>query len=132
MRQSEERFRGAFDYAAIGMALVARDGRWLKVNRSLCEIVGYSEEEMLGLTFQDITHPDDLDADLAHVRDMLNGASRYYHMEKRYFRKDGQVVWIQLSVSMVHDAAGQPLHFIAQIQDISAQARGRGKTRPGT
>jgi PAS domain S-box-containing protein len=116
-------FEAPFDYAAIGMALVGRDGRWLKVNHSLCEIVGYSEEELLGLTFQDITHPDDLDADLVHVHDMLTGAIRYYHMEKRYFRKDGQIVWILLSVSLVHDAEGESLHFISQIQDITDRKR---------
>jgi PAS domain S-box-containing protein len=113
LRQSEERFRGAFDYTAIGMAMVGLDGRWLGVNRSLCEIVGYSEEELLGLTFQDITHPDDLDADLAHARAMMDGTIRYYHMEKRYLRKDGQIVFILLSVSLVHDADGNPLYFVS-------------------
>jgi PAS domain S-box-containing protein len=123
LRESEERFREAFDYAAIGKALVGLDGRWLKVNRALCDIVGYSEEELLGRTFQDITHPDDLDADLAHVRQMLAGEIRYYHMEKRYFRKDGHVVWILLSVGLVHDKERRPKYFIGQIQDITARKR---------
>jgi PAS domain S-box-containing protein len=121
LRQSEERFRRAFDDAAIGMALVAPDGRWLEVNRSLCEIVGYTEEELLARSFQDITHPADLDADLDFVRRVLAGDLRTYQMEKRYFHKDGSVVWIQLSVSLVRDAAGAPLYFISQIQDISVR-----------
>jgi PAS domain S-box-containing protein len=121
--ESEERFREAFDYAAVGMALCALDGRWLKVNRALREIVGYSEEELLGRTFQDITHPDDLDADLAQAQQLRAGQIRYYHMEKRYFHKDGHVVWILLSVALVHHKDGRPKYFIGQIQDITARKR---------
>ncbi|MFH1791728.1 MAG: PAS domain S-box protein [Candidatus Omnitrophota bacterium] len=119
LRESEERFRGAFETSAIGIALVSPEGKWLKVNNTLCEIVGYTEEELLTKTFQDITHPDDLDADLAHVRQMLDNKIRHYRMEKRYFHKDGRVVWILLSVSLVRDAGGKPLYFVAQIEDIS-------------
>jgi PAS domain S-box-containing protein len=119
LRQSKERFQGAFDYAAIGMALVATDGRWLQVNRSVCDITGYSQPELLATTFQAITHPEDLDADLEYVRQMLAGEIRHYHMEKRYFHKRGHIVWILLSVSLVHDAQGDPLYFISQIQDIT-------------
>ncbi|MGB3759661.1 MAG: PAS domain S-box protein [Rivularia sp. (in: cyanobacteria)] len=116
---SEELFRLAFNDAAIGMALVATDGRWLKVNRALCEIVGYSETDLLKKTFQEITHPDDLEADLGCVRRMLAGEIRTYQMEKRYFHSSGYVVWILLSVSLVRDKQEQPLYFIAQIQDIT-------------
>ncbi|QEH31595.1 Signal transduction histidine-protein kinase BarA [Aquisphaera giovannonii] len=123
IRESEERFRGAFDAAAIGMALVAADGRFLRVNGSLCEIVGYDEAELLGRTFQDITHPDDLDADLEHVRRIVADEIRSYHLEKRYIRKDGQVVWVRLSVSLVRGGAGLPLHFVAQIEDITDRKR---------
>jgi diguanylate cyclase (GGDEF)-like protein/PAS domain S-box-containing protein len=119
LREAEERFRRSFDDAAIGMALVAPDGQFLRTNRSLCEILGYVEEELLEKTFQDITYPDDLDADLDQVRRMLVGKIRTYQMEKRYFHKDGQVVWVLLSVSMVHDEEGEPLYFVSQIQDIS-------------
>lgn len=119
LRESEERFRGAFESAAIGMALVGQDGRWLKVNRSLCQITGYTEQELLGLTFQDITHPDDLEADLALVQQMLAGEIPFYHLEKRYFHKDGHIVWILLSVSLVRDGEGNPSYFIGQIQDIT-------------
>src|SRR5207253_1112924 len=121
LRESQERFRSAFGSAAIGMALVAPDGRWLQVNRSLCEIVGYSEEELLATTFQAITHPDDLEADLGYVRQMLDGEIQTYQMEKRYFHKHGQVIWILSSVSLVRDAQDNPLYFISQIQDITAR-----------
>lgn len=119
LRESRERFSSAFRDAAIGMALVGTDGRWLQVNRALCHIVGYSEEELLATTFQAITHPDDLDADLGYVNQMLRGEIPTYQMEKRYFHKRGHIVWILLSVSLVRDQEGKPLYFISQIQDIT-------------
>ncbi|HBH61381.1 MAG TPA: hypothetical protein DDX85_06530 [Nitrospiraceae bacterium] len=119
LRISEERFRGAFESAAIGIGMVSPEGRWLKVNSALSHIVGYSEQELLSLTFQDITHPEDLDADLEYVRQMLAGEIRNYHMEKRYVHKEGHIVWILLSVSLVRDEHGAPLHFVSQIQDIT-------------
>ena len=121
LRESEERFRGAFEFAAIGMALVAPDGHWLRVNRSMCRIVGYTAEEFLATDFQAITHPDDLGTDVAYVRQMLDGSLSHYDMEKRYFHKDGHIIWVLLSVSMVRDAADRPLYFVSQIQDITAQ-----------
>jgi two-component system cell cycle sensor histidine kinase/response regulator CckA len=123
LREAEDRFRGAFDSAAIGMALVAPDGRFLQVNPALCELVGYSEEELLGGTFQGITHPEDLDADLEFVRQMLVGEIQTYQMDKRYFHKLGHVIWIRLSVSIVRDSAGTPAYFVSQIQDITEQRR---------
>ena len=123
LRGSERRFRSSFEDAAIGMALLGTDGRWLRVNRSLCEIVGYTEEELLSKTFQDITHPHDLGSDLDHVRRMLSGEIRTYQMEKRYLHKEGHVLWILLSVSLVHDEEGEPLYFISQIQDITDRKR---------
>jgi PAS domain S-box-containing protein len=119
LRESEQRFRGSFERAAIGMALVGTEGRFLRVNGSLCETLGFPERELLGKTFQEITHPDDLDADLDQVRRMLDGEIRTYQMEKRYFHKEGQVVWALLSVSLVHDEEGEPLYFVSQIQDIT-------------
>ena len=119
LRESEERFKSSFRDAATGMALVATNGRWLQVNRALCRIVGYSEEELLEKTFQDITHPDDLEADLGHVRRMLAGEIETYQLEKRYLHKEGSVVWGLLSVSLVRDEGGEPLYFVAQIQDIT-------------
>ena len=101
------------------MALVSPEGRWLQVNHALCEITGYSEQELLERTFQDITHPDDLEADLDFVRRMLAEDLPSYCMEKRYLRKDGQSVWILLSVSRSHNEMGKPFLFVTQVQDIS-------------
>ncbi|MEY2526231.1 MAG: hypothetical protein QOE73_1002 [Verrucomicrobiota bacterium] len=112
-------FQNAFEFAAIGMALVSPEGKWLRVNRSICDITGYSEAELLERTFQDITHPDDLDLDLANVRKMLAGEIDTYQMEKRYFHKNGSIVWVRLSVSLVKSKSGAPLFFIGQIQDIT-------------
>jgi two-component system, cell cycle sensor histidine kinase and response regulator CckA len=119
LRESEERFSGAFEFAPIGMALVAPDGRWLKVNRALCHLVGYSEAELLARTFQDITHPDDLAPDLEYVRRLVAGEIRFYEMEKRYIHARGHFVTILLNVSLVRDGQGQPRYFISQIQDIT-------------
>jgi two-component system, sensor histidine kinase and response regulator len=123
LRRSEKRFRSSMEYAAIGMALVAPDGRWLRVNRALCRIVGYCEAELLARNFQSITHPDDLEEDLENVRKMLASEIDSYEMEKRYIHKEGHPVWIQLNVSLVRDAEGHPLHFISQIQDITERKR---------
>jgi PAS domain S-box-containing protein len=114
-------FQNAFEHAAIGMALVAPDGKWLRVNRSICEITGYSESELLERSFQDITHPDDLDLDLANVGKMLSNEIDSYQMEKRYFHKNGAIVWVLLSVSLVRDEEGRPRFFIGQIQDITGR-----------
>ena len=103
------------------MALVAPDGKWVRVNRSVCEITGYSEEELLQRSFQDITHPEDLDLDLANVKKMLSGKIDSYQMEKRYFHKNGATVWVLLSVSLVREDTGQPRFFISQIQDITSR-----------
>lgn len=116
---SETRFRHAMEYSAIGMALVAPEGNWLQVNRSLCQTLGYPAEELKRLTFQQITHPDDLSLDLQHVSRLLEGEIDTYTFEKRYFRKDGEIVWARLTVSLVRDSSHAPLYFIAQIIDIS-------------
>jgi two-component system, cell cycle sensor histidine kinase and response regulator CckA len=101
------------------MALVDPSGRWLRVNRVLCELVGYTERELLATTFQAITHPDDLAADVALVQRVLAGELQNYHMEKRYITKAGDTVWILLATSLVRDREGHPLYFISQIQDIT-------------
>jgi two-component system sensor histidine kinase/response regulator len=119
LRLSEDRFSSAFEYAAIGMALVSLSGRWLKVNQALCDSIGYSAEELSGKTFQEITHPDDMEADLANLRRLLDGEVRFYKIEKRYFHKEGRVVWALLGVSLLRDKQNKPLYFIAQIEDIS-------------
>ena len=123
LSESEERFRSTVENSAIGVALLAPDGRWLQANHALCEIVGYSEAELLKLNFQAITHPEDLETDLGYVQKMLAEEIRTYQMEKRYIHKKGHLVDILLSVSLVWDQSKQPLYFIAQIQDISERKR---------
>jgi PAS domain S-box-containing protein len=116
-------FRSAFEFAAIGMALVSPNGRFLRVNRSLCEITGYREAELLRLTFQDITHPEDLNLDLDYCGKLLGGEIETYQMEKRYFHKSGSIVWVLLSVSLVRNEEGKPLFFISQIKNITDRKR---------
>lgn len=122
LKENEATFRSAFDYSAIGMALVLPDGRWFQVNRSVCEIVGYTEQELLARDFQSITHPDDLAEDLEYVRQLLSGEIKSYQMEKRYVHKSGRIVRVALSVSLVRDSQDHPLYFIAQIQDVTDRA----------
>ena len=129
LRESEGRFRGSFDAAAIGMALVAPDGRFLRVNRALCECVGYSEEELLDRDFQSITHPADLDGDLALLRRVVAGEIDSYQFEKRYFHKSGREVFVLLGVSVVRDAAGRALHFVSQIEDVTARVHAERELR---
>jgi PAS domain S-box-containing protein len=123
LRESEERFRATFEHAAVGAAHVGIDGRWLRVNRRLSEIVGYEREELLERTFQDITHPDDLEEYLEQMRLMLEGELQTYTMEKRYLRKGGPEVWVNLTVSLVRDASGEPAYFIAVVEDISERKK---------
>ena len=120
LREAQERFRGAFEEAPIGMALVAPDGRFMRVNRALCGILGYDEAELLELDFQALTHPDDLDADLAQVEALLTGQIAGYDVEKRYFHRCGRIIWAALSVSVVRAPDGAPLYFVSQIQDVTA------------
>lgn len=119
LRLSEERFSRAFENAAIGMAIVSLKGKWLRINNSISEILGYTSSELLKLTFQDITHPDDLNKDLDLLHDMLEGKIESYQMEKRYFHKNGHLVWVILAVSIIKNSNGKPLHFISQLTDIS-------------
>jgi PAS domain S-box-containing protein len=129
LHESEQRFSNAFQYSAIGIALVSAEGRFIRSNQSLCEMTGYSEEEIKTLTFQDITHPDDLETDLEFVRQMLEGRIRTYQMEKRYIHKSGSIVWVLLSVSLVRDNSGEPLYFISQIENITARKRAEDALR---
>jgi PAS domain S-box-containing protein len=121
LRSVEERFRATFEQAAVGIAHVGPDGRWLRVNRKLCEIVGYGHDELLALTFQDITDPADLDADLALLGQVLAGEIDSYQIEKRYLRKDGGQIWINLTVSLVRDEQGVPDYFISVVEEIGAR-----------
>lgn len=121
LQESEARFVATFEQAAVGIALVSPEGQWLRVNHKLCEIVGYGETELLTRTFQDITHPDDLDSDLGQVRRMLAREIDSYTMEKRYIRKDGTVVWINLTVALVWKPEGVPDYFISVVEDIDSR-----------
>ncbi|WP_042884355.1 diguanylate cyclase [Cupriavidus necator] len=119
LRRSDKRFRQAMEHSAIGMALVGKDGRWQTVNRALTELLGYSADELCELSFQQITHPDDLDDDLRAARSLLAGEVESYRREKRYRHKDGQYRWALLAVSVVRDEhSGEPQHFITQVEDI--------------
>ncbi|MFN8376792.1 MAG: PAS domain S-box protein [Anaerolineae bacterium] len=119
LRDSEERFKGAFELSPIGMALVTPEGKWLKVNQSLLEMLGYSEAELLETDFQLITPEDDLKHDLYFAWHLLRDTFQSYRMEKRYIRKDGSVITVLLSVNMVRKADGTPLYAIAQMVDLN-------------
>ncbi|NUQ65417.1 MAG: PAS domain S-box protein [Pirellulales bacterium] len=121
LRESEHRFRVSFEQAAVGMAHVDLDGRWLRVNERLCEIVGYRREQLLSRTFQEITWPEDLDEDLANVRRLLAGEIPHYTIEKRYIRSDASLIWVSLTVALYRDEAGQPGYFHVVVQDISGR-----------
>jgi PAS domain S-box-containing protein len=123
LRESEERFRGTFENAAVGIAHTHPTGRFLRVNEKFCAIVGYPRAELLRKTFQDITHPDDLAASLALFAALMRGEAHALAHETRYLRQDGSPVWVELFNSLQRDAAGQPAYAIAVIQDISERKR---------
>jgi len=119
LRQARELFSTAFRRAPIGMALIDPNGRWLLVNQALCDLVGYSEPELLELKFHDVTHPDDLSAQLALMQEVLAGRRTGYQLDKRYLHADGHHIWVSISVSLVRDEAGAPLHLVTQVLDIT-------------
>jgi diguanylate cyclase (GGDEF)-like protein/PAS domain S-box-containing protein len=124
---SEARFRSVFDIASVGIALVAPDGGWISVNKALCDIVGYSEEELWRLTFQQITHPDDVAIDVGLLAQVARGEIEQYQLEKRYIRKDGSTVWINLNVSPKRGAGGKVEYYVSVIKDIGAQKTAQGE-----
>lgn len=119
LREISNRFINAFEYAAIGMALVSLEGRWIQVNNSVCVMLGYTEDELLKMTFQEITHPDDLETDLNNMKQMIESEIETYQMEKRYIHKTGKILWGRLSVSLMRDSDKKPLYFISQIENIT-------------
>src|SRR5215831_1495906 len=123
LRDSGARFRATFENAAVGIARVAPDGCWLEVNQRLCDIVGYTRKELMTKKFGDITHPDDLESDWNQARRLLAGEIENYSKEKRYFRKDSSIVWVNLTVSLARKADGSPDYFVSVIEDISARKR---------
>ncbi len=126
---AEQRYRSIFNLAAVGIARVAPDGRFLEVNNRFAEITGYSGAELLAGGFQQITHPDDLAEDLAHVEDLLSGLAQTFAMEKRYIGKDGAPVWVNLTVALVRDQNGLPDYFISVIEDIGERKQAQDRER---
>jgi PAS domain S-box-containing protein len=129
LRLSEARFRSVFDAAGHGMAWVGIDDRILKVNAAYCRITGYSEDELLARAVRDMTYPDDVAESQYNLRKMVAGEIGVFQTEKRYIRKDGTIIWAQLNMGLVHDAAGAPLHYIVQIQDITEARRAAAQLR---
>jgi PAS domain S-box-containing protein len=123
LRMSEEQFRATFDQAAVGIAHMALDGHWLRVNNRLCTITGYTREELLKKSFRDITHPDDIGGDIEYVRQLVAGAISTYSREKRYIRKDGSEVWVNLTVSLLREQTGEPKYLIAVTEDVTDRKR---------
>lgn len=126
---SEARFRATFEQAAVGIAHVALDGHWLRVNEKLCAFLGYRREELLAMNFQQLTHPDDLAADLDLVRRLLDGRLATYSMDKRYLTRTGQLVWGNLTVALVRRPDGQPDYFISVVVDIAARKQAEAALR---
>ena len=121
LRESEEQFRSTFEQAALGICHISLDGHWLFVNQKVCHLLGYTQEQLKALTFGDVTHPDDRNADLEYVRQLLAGEIPSYSIQKRYIRQDGSLVWLQLTAMLVREESGKPKYFITVIQDISSR-----------
>jgi len=126
---AEQRYQSIFDLAAVGIARVAPDGSFLEINNRFAEITSYSAAELLAGGFQQITHPDDLAEDLAHVDELLSGKAQTFAMEKRYIGKDGSPIWVNLTVALVRDLAGQPDYFISVIEDIAERKQAQDRER---
>jgi PAS domain S-box-containing protein len=123
LRESEERFRKVFEQGTLGIAIVGLDYQWVAVNEALCEMVGYTEDELTRLTFVDITHPDDIEEDVANAEKLFRGEIPYYEMEKRCIRKSGEIIWIHLTGSIVRDDQGKALYYLAMIENITRRKR---------
>lgn len=121
--ESEKRFRTTFEQAAVGIAHVSPDGHFLQINQKFCDIVGYTRDEMLARTFRDISHTDDLDADVKQLERLLRWDADTYSMEKRYFRKDGEIVWVNLTVSLLREDTGEPKWFVSVVEDITERKK---------
>jgi PAS domain S-box-containing protein len=119
LRESEERFRGAFESTGVGASMASLKGQFIKVNNALCEMLGYSEEELLAKTFSDVTHPDDVQIGLDTVKKMVSGEMTHTVFEKRYVKKDGQLINVVISPTIIRDSDGNPLHFMALFQDVT-------------
>src|SRR6476661_3558459 len=119
LRRSEVRLARAEAFSLVMLTHVGLDGRWLKVPPTLCDLLGYSEEELLARTFKDVTHPDDFEVDWSQCQRLIRGEIKSFDLEKRYIHKDGHTIWVYLNCSVVEDDAGNPVHFITYIRDIT-------------
>jgi PAS domain S-box-containing protein len=121
--ESEQQLRSTFEQAAVGIAHIDSQGRFLRVNQKFCELIGYSNDEILTKSISEITHPDDIHMEQELIDRLITGTDRMYVMEKRYIRKDGEVIWASLSVSLVRGAAGEPRYLIKVIDDITERKK---------
>ena len=119
VRQGHKQLEDTFEHSATGMAHSHIDGRWIRVNQTYCDIIGYTHDEVLRMTFKDFTHPDDIDLDLNNLERTLAGEIDHYSFEKRYIRKNGQTIWVYLTLSLIRKPDGSPDYLIAVVQDIS-------------
>lgn len=119
LAHSEERFRSAFEFAAVGMGIVSLRGDWLMVNKTLCDMTGYAEQELLKLNFQKLTHPSDLAKDVEALADLRTGKKDHYHAEKRYMHKNGSVIWVNVSVVVVKNDEGAPIYIVSQVENVT-------------
>jgi PAS domain S-box-containing protein len=119
--QSEERFRQTFEHSLIGMAIVSCSGKWLRVNESLCQFLGYSENELQAMTMQEITHPDDLEKSTRLLAMLNDGSTENIKLEKRYIHKDGSVIWVMLAATMLKDRSGEPVHYVSHMENITSR-----------
>jgi PAS domain S-box-containing protein len=119
LQQSEAQFKQAFEHSLIGMAMISPEGKWKKVNKSLCQILGYTESELKSLTIREVTHPDDLDNSLHLLQRLAQGKIEEVKYEKRYLHKDGSTIWVIIAATMLYDSNGTPLHYVSQIEDIT-------------
>lgn len=119
VREAEAAFEATFEQSAVGMAHVGIDGSWLAVNQRLCDMLGYTRQELMGLTFADITDPDDVEDNVEHLHRLLEGTEDVYDTKKRYVRKDGALTWVRLSVALIRDVGGEPLYLVDVIEDIT-------------
>jgi PAS domain S-box-containing protein len=129
LAESETRFRATFENAGVGIAHLDLDGGWLRVNRRLCSILGYDREELIGLRVQDITNADDIEADLQYTRRLLAGDVSNYTTEKRFILKDGGLVWVSVTASLVRRPDGSPEYVIMIVSDISARREADARAR---
>ncbi|MDK2831622.1 MAG: hypothetical protein PWQ51_1786 [Methanolobus sp.] len=129
LHESEERFRATFEQAAVGVCLANMDGFLLQMNQRFCDIIGYDNEELIRMNFADITYHEDLGDELSMVEELVLGKRKDYSIEKRYVRKDGNLIWVNVTVAIVNSSAGEPLYFIAMIEDIDSRKQAEAEIK---